>query len=370
MADRMGFFDFFKSKPKLSEEDILKNRWKFTSNGTYADRYRQDEIAWRVVSNSFEIWFQGIEQRTGQSLGRRLAHAAAESEEFLLSIGSVLTKPKGRIPSNWLDVHKDWSSRGLGKIQLLEDEDEIRLIVNNHPNGPICAGSLVANWECGTGQRHRFRWSESVGQGLVVDLTLEDVKIPKSQKSNLIWNDFSSSTNLTEEGHDTFADLEFLNSGFWTIMGRRSLFIHRDLLLKFEEYCLPYLDRIHEGRSDYSWNGLDDNRALWWTAMADSIREIFFSAGYHIFVSKTEDWLRIARRHLSQDGLGKISSVASIDNAGGIEFSIENTLHPALLSGTLLGCWERAYGRRGRVILNQNPNGLKLKIFSLNEIAE
>ncbi|MBT3357619.1 MAG: hypothetical protein HN534_02805 [Euryarchaeota archaeon] len=369
MADHMGFFDFIKSKPK-SSKDILLNRWKITSNGTYADRYRQDEIAWRVFANSFEIWFQGIEQRTGQSLGRRLAHASAESEEFLLSIGGVLAKPRGRVPSNWIGASKDWSSRGLGKIQLLEDDDEIRLIVNNHPNGPLCAGSLAANWECGTGQRHRFRWSESVGQGLVVDLTLDDVIIPKGKKSELIWRDLSTSTIITEEGQDAFADLEFLDSGYWTIMGRRSLFIHRDLLLKFEEYCLPYLDEIHEGRSDYTWNGLDEDRALWWTAMADSIREIFYSAGHHIFVSKTEDWLRIAHRHLSHDGLGKISSVSMSDNNGGVEFTIDNTLHPALLSGTLLGCWERAYGRRGKVILNQQSSGLKLKILSLNEIAE
>ncbi len=85
----MGLFDFLNSAPKSpsDSEDAITGRWEF-SGGVCRDSLRgRNEIAWRTGSTWFELWFQGLERRTAQSLGRRLAHAAVEHEEYMLSLG-------------------------------------------------------------------------------------------------------------------------------------------------------------------------------------------------------------------------------------------------------------------------------------------
>ena len=82
------------------------------------------------------------------------------------------------------------------------------------------------------------------------------------------------------------------------------MFLHRDLFLRFEDYCIPYVDDIKEGRSeDYTWEALDDKRSEWWTAAADSARERFVAEGHHVLVRDPSDWVGVARRHLSYHGL-------------------------------------------------------------------
>ena len=361
----MGLFDFFKSK---SPEEIFTKRWVPLTDGTIADSEREGEIAWRVSTNSFEKLFQGIEARLGQSLGRRLAHAAAESEEYLLSLKGG-SRPRGRDSKSWSGLHRDWMGRGIGKLESLDDGEEIRLLVSGSASAPICAGFATSSWEYLTGQRHRFRWSQSSQEGLVINLELDGATIPQAQKTKQNWLKNYQQIPDLQTASKLIEDLEINEDGRWFLMGIRTMFIHRDLILKFEEYCLPYLDEIHEGRRDYNWSNLDENRHAWWTVMADTQREIFYSTGHHIFVSDVKDWLMIARRHLSMDGLGKITTSTALDANGGVEFLFGHCFHPALVCGVLLGCWERAYGRRGKVDLAMENGNFILKINSLSEIA-
>jgi hypothetical protein len=153
-------------------------------------------------------------------------------------------------------------------------------------------------------------------------------------------------------------------------MGERRMFLHRDLILRFEEYCLPYLDGIPEGRvEDYDWEGLDEKRSAWWTAAADSARERFVAEGHHVLVRNPSDWASIARRHLSYHGLGGIISMKQIDNHGGVVLGFSTVFHPAIVSGILLGCWERAYGRNGRASISSEGGIVTLDLLSSREIA-
>jgi len=76
----MGLFDFFRFFARnVPPDELLTSRWKPISDGTFTDiarDYDPYKLAWRVGVGTFESWFQGLEQRLGQSLGRRLAHAA------------------------------------------------------------------------------------------------------------------------------------------------------------------------------------------------------------------------------------------------------------------------------------------------------
>ena len=53
-------------------------------------------------------------------------------------------------------------------------------------------------------------------------------------------------------------------------MNERKMIIHRDLILRFEEFCLPYIFTIESGRQDIEWPIKAVERKLWWTSAADS----------------------------------------------------------------------------------------------------
>ena len=354
-------------------ENQVKLRWMPIDDGTYSDMARDYDpykLAWRVGVGWFEAWFQGLEQRTGQSLGRRLAHAAVEYEEHMMGFEGW-DAPSGRDPASWSSTIQDWESRGLGRFELLDDGEETRILVDRPASGPICSGLVAAAWERATGKRHRFLWSESAGEGLVITLTPDDTQVPVPKPRRPSWRDQEIGCDLGKESIDElWADLRVESSGCWSIMNERRMFLHRDLILRFEDYCLPYLDVVHEGRDeDYRWEGLDDKRSTWWTAAADSARERFVSEGHHVLLQAHSDWMSITRRHLSSHGLGGIESASQADEHGGVRLVFASVFHPAIASGVLLGCWERAYGRNGRVSTSFEDGRLTLEIRSSRELA-
>ena len=147
------------------------------------------------------------------------------------------------------------------------------------------------------------------------------------------------------------------------------MIIHRDLISRFEEFCLPYLTKIESERQDIEWPIEDVERNLWWTAAADSMRQVHFDSGIHVLISKPDDWIGVGRRHLSMNGLGGIEFAESIDEHGGVKITLKNTFHPAISGGVLLACWERAHGRRGKLKCRFNSDSVALFLSSSVEIA-
>ena len=92
MADTMGFFDFFNRRnPTSDPADRIKQRWLYLSDGLIKDNNssKKNHYAARFSTKGFETWFLGLEQRLGQSLGRRLAHAALEHQEYFFEISTL-----------------------------------------------------------------------------------------------------------------------------------------------------------------------------------------------------------------------------------------------------------------------------------------
>ena len=382
----MGFFDFLIPKPPPIEE-LVRDRWGPTGDGTFFDAhlgregfFEHQNVAWRVGTSWFESWFQGIEHRLGLSLGRRLAHAAAESYEYqasnpasagILGIRKFSSKiPSGREISSWSSTILEWQTQGLGRFKMLDDSEEIRIIVERPASGPICSGIIASAWEKSTGKRHRFRWSENKGGGLLITLAQDDTEIPSPKPTNPNWNWKHTDMLGDSDIDELWKDFRMDSPGDWSIRGERKMFLHRDLFLRFEDYCIPYVDDIKEGRSeDYTWEALDDKRSEWWTAAADSARERFVAEGHHVLVRDPSDWVGVARRHLSYHGLGGIDSTAGTDEHGGIRLGFTSVFHPAIASGVLLGCWERAHGRNGRASVSYEEGLVNLELRASREIA-
>ena len=362
----MGIFDFLKIG-KGHEDLPLVQRWVSTSDGLIKDSAREMQPTWIIGTNYFESWIQGIEERTNQSLGRRLAHAAAESEEYMLLKGKSYSMPKGTNPDSWNSLQSDWKSRGVGYFSSLDSSnEEKRIVVAKPANGPICAGFVATAIESSSNVRHRFRWSESKDQSLIVSLSPDQSEVPSPRKMAISWIDNESEWTNTE----LFETLEIGHNGSWAIMGNRSMAIHRDLILRFAEYCEPYLDEIYTGYDNYVFSGNSHDENLMWTAMADSIRKKTFDSAPHILISKPDDWKRVASRNISLYGLGNIFLADAIDSHGGVKLSISGCFHPAITGGVLLACWERAYGRRGKLQCDINSGAVILFLSSSVALAD
>ena len=116
---------------EISDESLIsgiKKRWLTSNCGLILDSKRIFHPVWRVDSILFDDFLSGIERRSGLSLGRRLAHASSESEEWI-SIVSNNSFPKGRNPERWKNTRLDWLERGIGNFELLDDVDETRFLV-------------------------------------------------------------------------------------------------------------------------------------------------------------------------------------------------------------------------------------------------
>ena len=65
--------------PGLANELIQRFNWEF---GLYLDTENSDEPSWLVSTSAFNRWFELLQENLELNLGRRLAHEAADSEEF------------------------------------------------------------------------------------------------------------------------------------------------------------------------------------------------------------------------------------------------------------------------------------------------
>ena len=362
----MRFFNFLREN-NIDFSDRIRKRWLILSNGFIADSQRNNSLVWKVGVNSFEDFFSGLEKRSGQSLGRRLAHSSSESEEWLISDSNTKISSSRNL-KKWNRTINDWQDRGLGSFELIDNSDEVRVLINNPSCGPMCAGIFSAIWELSTRTRHRFRWNQNTSESLMLSLSEDKVEIPSPQNVSSPWpQDISFSTVEDDDFWDT---LMIENSGSWSLMGVRTMMIHQDLIIRFESYFLPYVDDIHEGRiGSCLWRNLDNKKANLWTIFSDTMREIFFDQGHHIIISKEQDWITVARRHLGKNGLGCIDSINTIDDFGGVEIFTTSCFHPAIFCGILSGCWERAYGRNVKSEFRIESGTNILKLTSLSEIS-
>jgi len=68
-------------------------------------------------------------------------------------------------------------------------------------------------------------------------------------------------------------------------------------------------------------------------------------------------------------GLGRVSAARNIDDNGGVELTLPSAFHPAIVTGRLLGCWERAEGRGAKAKWSCSQDGHTIILESRREIA-
>ena len=357
------------STPWLIEK--LQTRYAPNDVGMILDRESGDASVWCVTLPAFERWFAELEGVTNQTLGRRLAYASAESEEMRWSLTSPL-------PKSWLGqqkkriavVNSDWGTRGLGQLEVLETATEgATLLVANRGHTAIAAGMGNAAWECVQECRFKFQWSDRGAVETVVQTTLDSREIPAPKSVQKVWTDVMG--NLSNDWR-LYDRARHEAEGVWTIEGNRTLMLHQDLIIRFATLALPYLaetPRSTDARTE--WKGVEGSEEIvLWDAMAEAARKQFLASGELVLIAQPESWISVSNRHLAAQGLGCVTKATEIDANGGVDLLIPAALHPAIVVGRLIGCWERAEGRAAKATWSSEKDGHHIKLESRRIIAE
>ena len=355
------------STPWLIEE--LMQRFPSLDNGFILDEINQ-QPTWCLTVSGFERWFSELEEILDQTLGRRLAHAAAESEEWHWNQLPPLPKSWFNQDKKRLSViNQDWNLRGLGQLDILEKGSVSNtIIVANRAFTALAAGIGNAAWECIHEQRYRFQWSDRGAGETVIELTRDSRQIPPPSKSNTGWHDHHGKTCTDTR---LFHRARFEVEGLWTVEGNRVMMLSRDCLLRFEDLAVAYLSSTERSTdSRTTWDGLNSHeKIVMWDAMAEASRKQFLGAGELVLVASAEHWMDVATRHLSMQGLGRVTKATEIDDYGGVELYLTAALPPAIVTGRLLGCWERAEGRGAQAEWKSTEDGHSIILKNRREIA-
>ena len=354
----------------LANELIQRYNWE---SGMFYDTTYKNEPSWLVSTSAFNRWFELIQENLELNLGRRLAHAAADSEELRLDL---MARPTGFFKLNKksiLQINEEWRLRGLGSLKVPSKSSKLEkldLEVHGRLQSSFSSGLANAAWEWAVKKRHRFRWEDGGRDIALVHLELDDIEIAKPKKINFEW--FIDSDNDVEHIQKNPLSKPFeLSFGGWELMGERHVMLYRDFILRLIENITTYASECSKPSINIDWSifKLKENEMKVWDAIAKSSSELFREGEELFMVAEPENWVGATQAELAEHGLGSIFSSKGIDNNGGVELSFSRLFHPAIVTGVLMGCWSRSEGRNAKASWIENDGVRCLKISSKSEIA-
>ena len=296
-------------------------------DGQIYDRSGFPWTIWRL--DAIEAWWMFFEETIGLPMGRKLANAACDEEEFLTMTGELLKKGLFKERKMRNSIVKRWRLHGWGQPIFTPYGAEDSLYV------PISAGILQADIERIKSKRYRMRWEEKGSGSFRMILDHSDLPVQPSKQA--------LENRIPKNGDFSFE----IESG-WKIDGQRSCLLPLGLftrLVKFSEGIICAIDADERN----SWIGLSEG-AL---AMAISSKKLFI-AGEEVFLAiDSEGWLESANELLRKRGIGAISKLSIIDEHGGISVEFKERPSPFEI-GLIAGAWTRCEGRPVKVNWTEN----------------
>jgi len=353
----------------LANELIQRYTWE---SGMFYDTLYSNEPTWLVSSSAFNRWFELLQENLQLTLGRRLAHAAADSEELRFQL---IQRPNGLFSINKksvTSVNKEWRIRGLGSLKVPAKSFKLAILdveVHGRLQSSYSSGLANAAWEWVVKKRHRFRWEDRGKDIALVHLELDDIDVAKPKKIDTTWS-FSNSSVEHIQKNPLLKPSE-LSYGGWDLMGERHVLFYQDFILRLIKNITTYASECAEVTTDVDWSmyRLSETETKVWNAIAKSSCDLFREGEELFLVAEPEHWVGATQAELAEHGLGAVISSKKIDAHGGIELEFSNVFHPAIVTGVLLGCWARSEGRDAKGSwIEQNGQGY-LRIYSKSEIA-
>ena len=363
-------------------ENRLLSRFQWTKDGLILDTKCNNDPQWLVDAGSFLKWFSNVEDILGLPIGRRIAHAAAESEEWRISVLDDIPRPlfrKRQKQLNW--INSEWELRGLGQLNYLpkiaEIENEFEIRIKERVLMALSAGMGNSVIESLLETRTKFRWQDKGEKEGAIYLQEDKSEVPSAIEISPVWikrDCLDTTTNNRNQNYNPLKRpiLEF--PGSWELFGVRHHMMGLDLLNRLDDIVTPYLAEHKidsDSRTEWIHSKITDKDVkVLWNAYAEAACKMFIDSGNIAMVAEPEHWQGICEAELSEKGLGQLSSAEGIDEHGGVELKFKELFHPAIVTGILLGCWSRAEGRNAAAKW-ELKNGIHIiKLNSQRKIAQ
>ena len=326
----------------LLDRELMSNlESQFTvRNGLIIDNRGNSWYRWR--SDGLESWWRMFEEVIDAPMGRRLANAACDEEEWLLNSEILdftgLFKKK-KIASALVER---WRLHGWGIPELKPPSFDSTGLT------PIFAGILQADIERIKSKRYRMRWQEKSAESCILSLDESNYPITASKQTGENYSPGNPYQIEVEKG--------------WRIDGLSHFLLPTGLFKRLQDSCAGLVANIGEDERQ-SWPELGDG----FLALAIASKNLFI-AGEEIFLAAdAEGWMESSRAFFSPMGLSAPVDAKELDSNGGIELKFSEIPLLALTAGYLAGAWVRCEGRPVKVDIKSEG---KFQLISLQSRYE
>lgn len=311
-------------------------------NGLIIDTNGKSWVRWR--SDGIDSWWRFFEETIDKPMGRRLANAACDEEENLLSAGYLDKTGMFKKKKILQAIEHRWWLHGWGRPNLKPPSFQSNVLT------PIISGILQAQIERIDGKRYRMRWEQKSSDSCILSLEDSNQSIPQS---NSVGKTYSSSSPYS-------IDVE----SDWKIDGLSHHLLPAGLFIRLQESCAGLIANIGEDERN-SWPVLGDG----FLSLAIASKKLFI-AGEEIFLAADADgWMESCNTLLAPKGLSSPVEVKSIDSNGGVSMKFTELPLPAITTGFIAGAWVRCEGRPVKVGLEMGDDFIEITLQSRYEIS-
>ena len=337
-------------KNQLSHES-LTNR-----DGFILDSDHNCHMLWK--QHEFSRWWRCFEGLFTHPLSRTFINSVVDDLEFHHRLASPTRFfKKKNFNTNLANLSHFF---GSGRIDLSKKE-----IVNGaHPLFSVGLASYAL--EVFHQTRYKFRWNEPTPR--VVQLLLENnTQLPPPRPiRSFPWSDKIEPT--LESNMIPFSNqLISKESGHIEIDGERYMLLPASLLERFVSSCLPHAP-------DMSQNNWIECPSLWSSSecsilalIITSIGELFSLSERSVYITGPESWDAYFRVYLLDQGWGHVTLVSYDVQSYDTILQIPRSPLAPFSIGLITSIWERAHGRKFKLIIGQEDELLQVSISSLLE---
>lgn len=313
-----------------------------TNNGLIIDNNGNQWYLWRI--DGLESWWRFFEDIIDVPMGRKLANAACDEEEFLLENNDLNFNGFFRKKKTKAALEARWKLHGWGTPNTSPPSFESAGLT------PVFAGILQAEIEKINSSRYRMLWEEKSPQTTL--LTLEPTSIPLTKSASVL--------PLKEIGKPLLIELE---SG-WRIDGLGHFMLPIGMFNRLEMSCSGLVGNIGEDERN-SWPDFGDG----FLSIAIACKRLFI-AGEELFLAADIDgWIDSCKSFFGSKGFSSPISGKALNSPGGIELKFETIPCLAMTVGHLAGAWVRCEGRPVKVSVIRKDNFDVIKLESRHEIS-
>ena len=308
--------------------------------------------------HEFGQWWRSFESLFTHPLSRTFINSVVDDLEY----HQLLSHPRGLFKKKKFDSELVQLAHfyGSGSIDLTKNK------IVNGAHSLFSVGLASYALEVFHQKRYKIRWNEPNPR--VVQLSLDDNPDlpPPSSIRPFPWSKVlnKDNQNITQPIADQFTIKE---SGHLEVDGERFMIVPASLLERFFSTCLPHAPKMSDTdkiQFPNQWSE-SDNSIL--SVIISSVVDIFSRSERSVYITGKESWDAYLRAYLFDCGWGSVNLTSYDLN------SFETTLILPKASlfpfsiGLMAGIWERAHGRKFKLLINEQNDSIQVVISSLLE---